>query len=61
MTDKKTLSVSDTAKLLGISKPTAYALFRQQDFPSFRIGNRLLVAEAALDKWLAAQSGGDAQ
>lgn len=53
--EKITLSVEETAAVLGVSRATAYELVKRQDFPSFRIGNRILVKRAALDRWLEAQ------
>lgn len=48
--------VDDLCGLLGISRPTAYELVHRSDFPSLRVGRRLLIPRDALEKWLAAQS-----
>ena len=45
-----TLSARDLAELLGIS--AAYALFHREDFPTLKIGRRLLVTHDALMQWL---------
>ena len=37
-TDKLTLSISETAAALGVSRPTVYNLIRREGFPAFRIG-----------------------
>lgn len=41
--DKITYSAPELAILLGISRSEAYNLMHRADFPSFRIGKRLLV------------------
>jgi excisionase family DNA binding protein len=38
-----TLTVEQTAKLLGIGRSTAYELVRTGDIPSLRLGRRILV------------------
>ena len=42
-----------------ISRPTAYELVKQEHFPAFRIGQRILVNRAGLQRWIDAQCGGD--
>ena len=42
----------DLAELLGISRSAAYALFHREDFPTLKIGRRLLVTHDALMQWL---------
>ena len=49
---KMTLTVDDLADELNISRNTAYALAVRKDFPSFRIGRRLLVNRAMLQVWM---------
>ena len=49
---KMTLTVDDLAAELNISRNTAYALADRKDFPSFRIGRRLLVNRAMLQDWM---------
>lgn len=36
-----------------LGRSGAYNLMRRDDFPSFRIGRKLFVAESAFLKWLA--------
>lgn len=57
--EKLVISVTETAKILGISLPTAYALTHRADFPAFRIGNRTLVSRRLLEKWVDREAGGD--
>lgn len=53
-----TISVPAAAELLGISKPMAYMLANTDpDFPAFKIGGRLVVYEAGLEKWVKKQVG----
>ena len=51
-----TLSVDELAEELHISSPTAYDLVKEPDFPSFRIGKRILVNRAALQRWIDQKS-----
>lgn len=46
------LSVSDVAKVLGISKHNAYILCRSKGFPSVRVGRRIIVPKPAFQKWI---------
>ena len=50
------INVSELARRLGISRPTAYALAKRRDFPSFRVGNRILVPIKPLEDWLERQA-----
>ena len=50
--DKRALSVAEMAETLGISRTTAYELVNREDFPSMRIGQRIIVPVDALDRWL---------
>jgi len=52
--DRATLSIDETAAVLGISRASAYASARSGDaFPVKRIGRRLLTPVPALLAWLA--------
>lgn len=52
--ERATLSIDETAVVLGISRASAYASARSGDaFPVKRIGRRLLVPVPALLAWLA--------
>jgi excisionase family DNA binding protein len=50
---RRTRSVEEAAQILGISRASAYAYAKSGDLPTIRMGNRLLVPEAALEKLLA--------
>lgn len=53
MENKLTLTVSETAKLLGLSRASAYSLAAQGVIPTIRLGRRLVVPKIALEKMLA--------
>jgi excisionase family DNA binding protein len=48
-----TYRIDAAAKLLGISLNSAYTAARTKELPTIRIGKRLLVPRAALEKMLA--------
>jgi len=52
MEDKLTLSVEETAKLLGIGRNLCYERVKTGDIPAIKIGRRLLVPRRALEKLL---------
>jgi excisionase family DNA binding protein len=57
-TEKIALSVSEAAEALGVSRVTLYQYIRRQDFPSARIGRRVLIPRDKLKEWLEAQMEG---
>ncbi len=46
------LSVPDVAAVLGISRAAAYELARSKDFPSLRIGTRIVVPKDRFIDWI---------
>ena len=46
------LSVPDVAAVLGISRAAAYELARSRDFPSLRIGTRIVVPKDKFISWI---------
>ena len=48
-----TYSVEDAARLLGISRNSAYQAAKTGELPTIRFGRRLLVPRIALEKLLA--------
>ena len=54
------VSTTEAARLMGISRPTLYQLMGRPDFPSFRVGNRILVSVAGLQEWIDRQTKEDA-
>ena len=58
-TDKLAYSPTETALVLGVSRPTVYTLMKRKDFPSFKVGSRTLVSVEGLRKWVRRQAEGD--
>ena len=60
--DRPTLSVAETADLLGISRWLVQQAVRDGSLPSVRVGRRILIPRVRLDAWLLGegQSAGDA-
>jgi excisionase family DNA binding protein len=48
-----TVSVEEAARMLGISRGAAYTHARDGSLPTIKLGKRLLVPKAALEKMLA--------
>ena len=44
------------AELFGVSRASAYELMRERNFPSFRIGKRILVSRENLIAWVESLS-----
>lgn len=57
--DRVTLTVTETAAALGVSRPTVYQLIKRADFPVLRIGGRTLIYADGLRAWVATQAGGE--
>ena len=55
------VSAAEAARLLGVSRPTLYQYIGREDFPSFRVGNRVLVSVAGLQEWIDRQTKAVAQ
>lgn len=49
------LSVSQVAKVLGISRTSTYDLVKEKDFPSITIGSRIVVPKEELILWIKNQ------
>lgn len=51
--DKLVLNVHELADILGISRPRAYELARQKDFPAIRVSERrIIIPVDGLCRWL---------
>ena len=53
---KLVVTVNETAKMLGISRNSAYEGVRRGEIPSIRIGKRLLIPRLALEEMLGRKS-----
>lgn len=51
------LNMREVANVLGISENSSYELCKKEDFPAFRIGNRILIKRDALVEWIDNQAG----
>lgn len=51
---KATITVEQTAQLLGLGRTAAYDAARRGELPTRRLGRRLLVPVPALLEWLGA-------
>ena len=58
---KPTLTVEETAKLLGISRGLAFQAVARGDIPSIRIGRRILIPAARLHALLDGTTAGSEQ
>ncbi len=54
--ERLTLTPEEAAKQLGVSMPTMYALCNRKGFPTVRIGRKILIPFASLEKWLEVQA-----
>ena len=50
-------SPKDVHEILGLSLNRVYDIFRQETFPSIRIGKRFFVTDQALRDWLRSYEG----
>ena len=51
--EKLVYSVEEVATLLGLSKNPVYDAIREKTIPSIKIGRRILIPRAALEKMLS--------
>ncbi len=54
--EKTTMSVQELAAQKGISLPKAYELVKEPNFPTIRVGTRILVPVEAYREWLIRNS-----
>lgn len=55
---KKALSLTEAAKLIGVSYPTMLDLANRKDFPAFQVGKKWIVPRDKLNEWLREQTRG---
>lgn len=58
MTEKLTLSVTEAAEALGISRRSMYELLHREGFPTLKVGGRRLISKELLAEWVRQQAGG---
>ena len=54
---KEVLSITELAEALSISRSTAFQLAHRDDFPSIRIGKRILIPRTKLINWINKHCG----
>ena len=52
------LNADTVAKTLGVSPASGYELLHDKDFPSLRIGNRIVVTKEQFIRWVDEHTGG---
>ena len=53
-----TLNATQLAQVLGISRANAYCLMHSQDFPTLKIGKRMVVPKEKFMQWVEEHTGG---
>ena len=53
---RQTYTVEEAAEILGIGRNSAYEAVRRGEIPAIKIGKRVLVPKAALDRMLSGAS-----
>jgi excisionase family DNA binding protein len=56
--ERKTLTVEETAKVLGVSRDLAYRGVRDGTIPAVRVGSRWVVPRGRLEQLLGERNGG---
>ncbi len=55
--NKLAVSVAEMARMLSVSRPTAYEIIRRRDFHgAFKVGSRTLISVAAIKDWIRQQT-----
>lgn len=54
------LNADAVVKVLGIAPSSAYELMHEKDFPTLKIGNRLVVPKEKFIEWVKVHTGGTA-
>ena len=49
---KQTLTVSEAAEILGVSRPMVYGLIRDGSIPALNVGKKILISKLVLSVWL---------
>ena len=50
------LNVKQLADLLGVSDSSVYELIQEDDFPSLRIGKRIVIPKEELREWISTRT-----
>ena len=57
MSEKLAYSVSEAARVVGVSRPTMYNWLNQPNFPCLRVGGVVRIPIRAFEEWLNTQAG----
>lgn len=57
--ERRTVSVTEAARILGISRAHAYDCVRSGELPAIVLGRRIVVPKAVLDRILGESAGAD--
>ena len=52
------LNADTVAKALGVSPSSGYELMHEKDFPSLKIGSRIVVPKESFIRWVEQNTGG---
>ena len=52
------LNAETVARVLGVSPSSGYELMHEKDFPSLRIGSRIVVPKERFIQWVERNTGG---
>ena len=52
------LNAETVAKVLGVSPSSGYELMHEKDFPTLKIGNRIVVPKEQFIHWVKQNTGG---
>lgn len=52
------LNAKQLSELLGVSDSSVYELIQEDDFPSLRIGKRIVIPKEELRKWISTHTKG---
>lgn len=52
------LNVETLAKVLGVAPSSAYELMHEKDFPTLKVGNRLVIPKEDFIAWVRSHTGG---
>ena len=54
--ERRTISVAETAIVLGVSRPTVYKMIQDGGFQAVKLRRRTVIPIVELDEWIRAQS-----
>lgn len=52
------LNAETLAKVLGVAPSSAYELMHEKDFPTLKVGNRLVIPKEDFIAWVHSHTGG---